>query len=158
MWLRDIEGLEFRSLNVPWMTEMQRWTEIVVDKVRPQLFSNGGNIILLQIGGLLAICTFGQNSSHCTNALTAENEYNGGDQDYVDWAIDMAYNLTTDVPWNMCHEEKNCIASGNQDIICSINGFWMDEFDKVTTRIPVSPPRFEESPVLPSVSLMPVPH
>ena len=43
----------------------------------------------------------------------------------------MAQNLTSDVPWNMCHQLKNCAAVPNaKNRICTINGFWMDVGDK----------------------------
>jgi beta-galactosidase GanA len=67
---------------------MARWVGVVVDKIRPQLATAGGNVILLQV----------------------ENEYSGGggaggnDQDYLDWCVDMGRNLTTDVPWILCHD------------------------------------------------------
>ena len=50
-----------------------------MEKIRPQLTSNGGNVFMLQI----------------------ENEYSGGggagghDQEYLDWAVDMASTNTT---------------------------------------------------------------
>ena len=55
-----------------------RWVKIVVEKIAPQLVTNGGPVIMLQV----------------------ENEY-GPDDDYLRWAVDMARNLTTDVPCTM---------------------------------------------------------
>ena len=83
-------------------------------KVEPELASNGGNVIFMQV----------------------ENEFNG-DYEYQNWAVDMARNLTTAVPWNLCHDQKLC-AQVNTDAagayaykaLCTINGFWMEEFEK----------------------------
>lgn len=86
VWLRDTGAQCYRCNDTIWEQEMQRFVSIVVDKVRPQLFTNGGPIVMLQI----------------------ENEYSGGEQDYLEWSVDMARNLTTDVPWNLCHDESDC--------------------------------------------------
>jgi hypothetical protein len=88
---------------------MEQWTRIVVDKIRPLLITNGGPIIMLQI----------------------ENEYGGYDE-YAKWAVKMARNITTDVPWEMCHSVPQCgqlNQNANEDskVLCAINGFWMDE-------------------------------
>ena len=40
----------------------------------------------------------------------------------------MARNLTTDVPWNLCHDVSQCgdLNGGQDKVICTINGFWME--------------------------------
>eukprot|EP00401_Gymnodinium_catenatum_P023232 CAMPEP_0117478922 /NCGR_PEP_ID=MMETSP0784-20121206/11612_1 /TAXON_ID=39447 /ORGANISM="" /LENGTH=89 /DNA_ID=CAMNT_0005273319 /DNA_START=143 /DNA_END=408 /DNA_ORIENTATION=- len=68
--------------------------------------------------------------------LQIENEY-GGQQAYLDWAVDMATNLTKEerVPWNLCHSYRTCFATNNRDgqyrfrALCTMNGFWMDEYE-----------------------------
>lgn len=120
LWMRHVQDEQgnqiecFRCSDPLWKREMQRWVSIVVDKVRPQLASNGGPILWMQV----------------------ENEYEP-DNAYLEWAVNMARNVTTDVPWSLCghaidqcnqlngfgaHEEKT------KDIaLCTINGFWMDQ-------------------------------
>lgn len=72
LWLRHADGIQcFRCTDTVWKRKMQEVVRVVVDKVRPLLAQNGGNIILLQV----------------------ENEYKG-DQDYLNWAVGMANNLT----------------------------------------------------------------
>jgi beta-galactosidase len=87
-WLKQVPGIQFRTFNEPFMKEMSRWVSYVVDYLRPQFMSNGGNIILLQI----------------------ENEYgnvigfHGADGvKYIQWAAEFANSLNTGIPWNMCY-------------------------------------------------------
>jgi hypothetical protein len=50
--------------------------------------------------------------------LQVENEYSGGggaggnDQFYLDWCVDMARSLTTEVPWILCHDIFPCTCLG----------------------------------------------
>eukprot|EP01027_Heterolobosea_sp_BB2_P013522 GEZU01019503.1.p1 GENE.GEZU01019503.1~~GEZU01019503.1.p1 ORF type:complete len:775 (-),score=155.68 GEZU01019503.1:405-2729(-) len=101
-WLRTVPGIEFRTYNQPFMDAMKAWVAQVVDYVRPQLASNGGNIIFMQI----------------------ENEY-GNVIDlygidglrYQKWCIDMAESLATGIPWSMC------VGSAG-DALSTVNGFY----------------------------------
>ena len=86
VWMRDSGAACYRCNDSVWEQEMQRFVAIVVDKVAPQLYTNGGPIVMLQI----------------------ENEYNDSEQDYLEWSVDMARSLTTEVPWNLCHDERRC--------------------------------------------------
>ena len=112
-WMRTLDDVKcFRCSDRVWEREMTRFVGAVVDLVRPQLRTAGGPVVMLQI----------------------ENEYNGPDQRYLDWAVDMAINLTTQVPWNLCHDHVKCAAvntasdgSHVNKVLCTINGFWMDE-------------------------------
>merc|ERR1719253_2182496 len=82
VWLRDFGDIKcFRCADPVFEAEMKRWVTDVVNIVRP-LLQPRGNIMMMQI----------------------ENEY-GGDQNYLNWAVDMANDLTKDeeVPWNLCH-------------------------------------------------------
>ena len=118
LWLRNFENITcFRCSDPVWKKEMARVVHFVVDKVRPLLFQNGGNIVLLQV----------------------ENEYNGDDRDYLDWAVGMAHNATKKegALWSLCHDQAMCsnINGDGQSALCTINGFWMDEY----TRNPSQP-------------------
>ncbi len=85
-WLKEIEGIQFRTYNQPFMTEMSKWVTKVVDMVRPQLASNGGPIILLQI----------------ENEYGSVIDYHGeGGKKYINWCIDFANSLKAGVPWIM---------------------------------------------------------
>ena len=81
VWLRTLDNVKcFRCSDPVWKREMKRFVGEVVEQIRPQLYSRGGPVIMLQI----------------------ENEYNGNDSDYLQWAVDMARNLTTEIPWYAC--------------------------------------------------------
>eukprot|EP00730_Choanoeca_flexa_P008508 TRINITY_DN12498_c0_g2_i8.p1 TRINITY_DN12498_c0_g2~~TRINITY_DN12498_c0_g2_i8.p1 ORF type:complete len:877 (+),score=175.89 TRINITY_DN12498_c0_g2_i8:2-2632(+) len=109
LWLRHVDNIScYRCSDPIWKREVQRIVSIVVAEMEKYLWPNGGPIIMLQI----------------------ENEYNGGDQDYLDWAVEMARSLTTDVPWNLCHDVQMCIKSNAKaEALCTINGFWMEQRD-----------------------------
>ncbi|KAK9155177.1 hypothetical protein Sjap_002657 [Stephania japonica] len=110
VWLRDIPGIEFRTDNVPFKKEMQRFVKKMVDLMKQEmLFSwQGGPIILLQI----------------------ENEYGNIEgsfgqrgKDYVKWAARMAVGLGAGVPWVMCRQ-----TDAPENIIDACNGFYCDGF------------------------------
>ena len=73
--------------------------------------------------------------------MQVENEYNGGDQNYLDWSIDMANNQTVQEQayWSLCHDHTMCAKTNHRQsfkpqnkrdrAICTINGFWMDEYE-----------------------------
>ena len=115
-WLRTLDNVScFRCSDPVWEREMERFVGEVVDVVRPQLKSRGGPVVMLQV----------------------ENEYNGPDLPYLKWAVEMARNQTTEVPWVLCHDHAKCAAvntaadgSHVDNALCSINGFWMEERTK----------------------------
>eukprot|EP00755_Sulcionema_specki_P016194 Sspe_Gene.61401::Locus_34073_Transcript_1_2_Confidence_0.500_Length_2681::g.61401::m.61401 len=113
LWMRHSGAKCYRCADTVWKKEMARVVGEVVHRVTPLLYPNGGPIIMLQV----------------------ENEYNG-DQEYLNWAVDMARETTTAVPWNLCHDLTKCTAvnhaSGRYQskALCTINGFWMDETTK----------------------------
>ncbi|CAN6485277.1 unnamed protein product [Victoria cruziana] len=91
-WLREVEGIIFRSDNAPFKFYMKKFTKMIVKMMKKEkLFaSQGGPIILTQI----------------------ENEYDSvklayrqSGIDYVQWAGKMAASLDTGVPWIMCKEK-----------------------------------------------------
>ena len=65
--------------------------------------------------------------------LQVENEYNGGQQDYLEWAVDLGNNQTRSegTYWSLCHDHAACSLANSQGhkAICTINGFWMDEYN-----------------------------
>ena len=122
----------FRCSDPVWKREMQRWVSVVVDKIKPLLASNGGPIIWMQV----------------------ENEYDR-DDDYLEWAVSMARNITTEIPWSLCgHNITQCnqlnrpcdemgvdnpMSSEKQPtednmhtnkVVCTVNGFWVDQGER----------------------------
>ena len=96
----------FRCVDPIWKREMQRWVSIVAAKLEPQLASNGGPIIWMQV----------------------ENEYDPDDA-YLEWAVDMARNITTQVPWSLCgHNINQCnkLNGPTNKVVCTVNGFWSE--------------------------------
>ena len=121
-WLRTFGGIKcMRCADPVWEHESMRWVARVVKEITPQLHSNGGNVVMLQI----------------------ENEFAAGSgtkQDYLKWSVEHALSLTpkSDVPWNLCHDltdgcsavNRNGAGAYDYQVLCTINGFWMDEYTK----------------------------
>ncbi|KAJ7514717.1 hypothetical protein O6H91_23G056400 [Diphasiastrum complanatum] len=107
VWLRKIPGMEFRTDNQPFETEMKTFVTKIVQMMKAEnLFSwQGGPIILAQI----------------------ENEFGNGrtaaDTKYMLWAARMAEQQDTGVPWIMCQQ-----ADAPGVIINTCNGFYCDWF------------------------------
>ncbi len=100
-WLRDVPGMKIRTLNKPFMDEMERWMRALVEHLRSYFAREGGPIILAQV----------------------ENEYRnigkayGKDgETYCKWAVDLGLSLDLGVPWVMC-------AGSAPGSIETINGF-----------------------------------
>ncbi|KAJ9183822.1 hypothetical protein P3X46_007629 [Hevea brasiliensis] len=110
MWLKYIPGIEFRTDNGPFKTEMQKFTTKIVDLMKTEkLFEpQGGPIILSQI----------------------ENEYGPVEWEigapgkaYTKWAAEMAVGLNTGVPWIMCKQED-----APDPTIDTCNGFYCEGY------------------------------
>ncbi|KZV51981.1 beta-galactosidase 6-like [Dorcoceras hygrometricum] len=110
VWLHFIPGIQFRTTNVLFQREMERFLEKIVKMMKDEnLFaSQGGPIILAQV----------------------ENEYGNvewaygvGGELYVEWAAEIAVGLNTSVPWVMCAQED-----APDPIINTCNGFYCDQF------------------------------
>ncbi|CAL5377126.1 unnamed protein product [Camellia sinensis] len=110
VWLKYVPGISFRTDNEPFKTEMQRFTQKIVQMMKDEkLFkSQGGPIIMSQI----------------------ENEYGpeskafgGAGYAYMSWAAKMAVELGTGVPWVMCREDD-----APDPVINTCNGFYCDYF------------------------------
>jgi hypothetical protein len=104
-WLRDVPGIEIRTLNQPYMREMERWVRLLCDYLRGMFAPEGGPIIMAQI----------------------ENEYNlvaptYGDagQEYLAWSIALGQSLNLGVPWVMC-------VGGMPGAIETLNGFFVHD-------------------------------
>jgi beta-galactosidase len=151
LWMRHVADeagnkIEcFRCADPLWEREMKRWVSIVVDMLKPQLASNGGPIIWMQV----------------------ENEYDP-DDDYLEWAVDMARNISTEVPWSLCgHDITECNRlNGHSNgamtsetpankVVCTVNGFWSETgvgvsqpgpvfFDKLWSGNPTQPAAWTE--------------
>ncbi len=104
-WLRDVPGIQFRTLNQPYMAEMERWVRLLCDYLRPMFAPQGGPIIMAQI----------------------ENEYNliapsygEAGQQYLAWSIALGQSLHLDIPWIMC-------VGGMPGAIETLNGFYVHD-------------------------------
>jgi beta-galactosidase len=104
-WLRDVPGIQLRTLNQPYMQEMERWVRHLTAYLAPMFAPQGGPIIMAQI----------------------ENEYNliaptyGEEgQRYLAWSIELGQSLNLGVPWVMC-------VGGMPGAIETLNGFFVHE-------------------------------
>ena len=101
-WLRDVPGIRIRTLNEPYMREMERWVRHLVEYIRPMLASNGGPIILAQM----------ENEYN----LVANN-YGEEGQRYLQWAAQLGQSLNLGIPIIMC-------VGAAPGIMETINGFY----------------------------------
>ncbi|XP_047339184.1 beta-galactosidase-like isoform X2 [Impatiens glandulifera] len=110
VWLKYVQGIEFRTDNGPFKAAMEKFTTKIVDMMKSEnLFaSQGGPIILSQI----------------------ENEYGPVEWDigapgkaYTKWFSEMAVGLNTGVPWVMCKQE-----TAPDPIVNTCNGFYCENF------------------------------
>jgi hypothetical protein len=106
LWMRDAGAECFRCSDPVWKQHMARFVGEVMGQLRPLLLPAGGPVVMLQI----------------------ENEYRGADLAYLRWAVDLARNMTTAVPWNLCHDLKSCttVNNGTSKVLCTINDVWED--------------------------------
>ncbi|KAI8533039.1 hypothetical protein RHMOL_Rhmol11G0265200 [Rhododendron molle] len=107
VWLNYVPGISFRTNNEPFKIAMQGFTQKIVQMMKDEkLFqSQGGPIILSQIEN-----EYGPQS---TNAGRA----------YMRWAVEMAVELGTGVPWVMCKQDD-----APDPVINTCNGFYCDYF------------------------------
>jgi beta-galactosidase GanA len=140
VWMRESGAECFRCDDPIWEREMERWVKLVLQKIEPQIAPKG-NVIMLQI-----------ENEYGGPAGSKGGDYPPGSDNakYLGWAVDMARNQTTSVPWLLCHDVDQCteINHGNNQpyndtaydykALCAINGFWMDENDKDPHQVPSS--------------------
>ncbi|KAM7260316.1 hypothetical protein ACFE04_016057 [Oxalis oulophora] len=124
MWLHNTPGIELRTDNEIYKSEMQTFTTKIIDMAKEaKLFApQGGPIILAQI----------------------ENEYGNimegyGDagKRYINWCAQMAVAQNTSVPWIMCQQKD-----APETMINTCNGFYCEKF---TPDNPNSPKMFTEN-------------
>jgi len=101
-WLRDIPGMQMRTLNQPFMVEMERWVSQITGYLHALFASNGGPIILLQL-------------ENEYNLIAAQ--YGKEGQRYLQWVSDLAHRLNPGIPSIMCEGAS----SGSLE---TINGFY----------------------------------
>jgi beta-galactosidase len=101
-WLRDVPGMQMRTLNQPFMDEMERWVTQVTGYLHALFASNGGPIILLQL-------------ENEYNLIAAQ--YGAEGQQYLQWASDLAHRLDLGIPSIMC-------VGATSGSLETINGFY----------------------------------
>eukprot|EP00249_Psilotum_nudum_P027019 c34249_g1_i1 orf=587-3136(-) len=108
VWLHLEPRVVFRTDNVPFKAEMQRFVTKIVDMMKAEkLFAwQGGPIILAQI----------------------ENEFGSWERGtpnyaYGQWAANMAVSLNTGVPWIMCRQYD-----APDPVINTVNSYYGDDF------------------------------
>ncbi|KAL7115747.1 hypothetical protein ACP275_04G200300 [Erythranthe tilingii] len=123
LWLHFLPGIELRTNNDVFKSEMQRFTSRVVNlmKMNNLFASQGGPIILSQIEN-----EYGN----------VESKYGDGAKPYIEWAAEMATSMETDVPWVMCQQDD-----APYSMINTCNGFYCDKF---TPNSPDKPKFFTE--------------
>ncbi|XP_016511915.1 beta-galactosidase 6-like [Nicotiana tabacum] len=124
MWLHFIPGIQFRTTNELFMSEMKLFLAKIVNLMKDEnLFATqGGPIILAQV----------------------ENEYGNVEwaygvsgKLYVKWAAETAVSLNTTVPWVMCAQQD-----APDSVINTCNGFYCDRF---TPNSPSKPKMWTEN-------------
>ncbi|KAJ1693073.1 hypothetical protein LUZ63_009771 [Rhynchospora breviuscula] len=103
-WLREIEGITFRTNNDPFKFYMERFVRKVIEVMKKEnLFaSQGGPIILAQVSA--SSFYLGKNEFLQTCNIAAAFEGNG--TEYVQWAANMAHSTNIGVPWIMCKQKE----------------------------------------------------
>ncbi|KAJ9695245.1 hypothetical protein PVL29_010635 [Vitis rotundifolia] len=124
VWLHNQPGIQLRTNNTVYMSEMQTFTTMIVDMMKKeQLFaSQGGPIIISQIEN-----EYG----------TVMGAYHDAGVQYLNWCAQMAAALDTGVPWIMCKQDN-----APQPMINTCNGYYCDQF---TPNNPNSPKMWTEN-------------
>ncbi|KAL9165755.1 hypothetical protein ABFS82_06G191200 [Erythranthe guttata] len=124
MWLDNLPGVELRTVNDVYMSEMKNFTTLIVDMMKEEkLFaSQGGPIILAQI------------ENEYGNVIAS---YGDAGKAYVNWCASMANSLDIGVPWIMCQEND-----APESVINTCNGWYCDQF---TPNNPNSPKMWTEN-------------
>lgn len=107
-WLREVDGIEFRTDNAPFKAEMQRFVEYIMGLVKEAslLAWQGGPIILLQMEN-----EYGN----------IQSEYGEAGRRYINWAARLAEAQDAGVPWVMCQQPD-----APPNVIATCNGFYCD--------------------------------
>ena len=107
LWVRELPGVEFRTINEPFQNAMASFVSHVVDLVKPLLFDNKGPIIMLQIEN-----EYGN----------IQSDYGVNGQKYIEWAVDFAQNQTDSALWFVC--QQNNVPK----VLNTCNGFYCDNW------------------------------
>eukprot|EP00494_Astrolonche_serrata_P028642 UN28909 len=108
-WIRNIDGMDIRTINQPWQYYMKRFLQKVLDVVQPYLSHNGGPIVLLQV----------------------ENEYGNVEiaypdhTAYIEWCAETAVELEPNEIWMMCVQDD-----APDSVIHTCNGFYCQDWIK----------------------------
>ena len=86
-WLREIEGMQIRTENEPFMREMRRFVTDLCEQLDPLFASRGGPIILAQIENEYELI---------------REQYGEAGQRYLRWAVQLGRSLELEIPWIMC--------------------------------------------------------
>jgi len=111
VWVKDIPNIVFRDYDQPWIDAMGTFvTRFVQEGLKRNIFAHqGGPVILAQI----------------------ENEYGNVEGSfsqpakYVQWAVNLAENLTNHEPWIMCAQDN---APNVPNLVNTCNGFYCDSW------------------------------
>ncbi|KAK7305146.1 hypothetical protein VNO77_43046 [Canavalia gladiata] len=124
LWLHKMQGIEMRTDNSVYKSQMQNFTTKIVDMVKEtKLFaSQGGPIILAQI------------ENEYGNVM---RDYGDAGKAYIKWCAEMALAQNIGVPWIMCQQ-----SDAPQPIINTCNGYYCDLFEPNS---PNSPKMFTEN-------------
>jgi len=118
-WILHDPDVVIRSSNANWEYYMKSFVDEISDVVRPYLAMNGGPIILAQI----------------------ENEYDGGDWDYVNWCGELAASENFAIPWVMCNGES----ANNTINTCNGNNCYESYVPSHATKFPGQPLAWTEN-------------
>ncbi|KAK4779938.1 hypothetical protein SAY87_016044 [Trapa incisa] len=124
VWLHNLPGIEFRTVNDVFMDEMKNFTTLIVDMVKQEnLFaSQGGPVIIAQI------------ENEYGNVMSP---YGDAGKAYIEWCANMAVSQNIGVPWIMCQQ-----SDAPQPMINTCNGWYCDQF---TPNNPNSPKMWTEN-------------
>ena len=118
VWLREVPGLQTRTWNEPFMTEMARWVRHIGQRMTPYLAGNGGPIILAQIENEYSLIS---------------ERYGAAGRRYLQWSIDLGQTLELEIPWVMCF-------GGMPGAIETINAFYgHEQIGQLVERHPEQP-------------------
>ena len=85
-WMRDYEGVHFRTNDTRWQSEMSTFFSLIMKLVNPWLARNGGPIILAQV----------------ENEYDNADSHSAGDEAYVKWCGELATSFDSGLVWGMC--------------------------------------------------------
>lgn len=114
-WLKREEGIEYRTMNDPWLQAMGAFVNETVKVVKNAglLARDGGPIIMAQIEN-----EYGNMESH----------YGSSGAEYVQWSVALAKSYDLDIPWIMCQQGEGTGSAPPADVINTCNGYYCDNW------------------------------